>query len=71
MTTGRIAGNQNVREVGTRGLPVNLQTGATYTLAFGDEGGIIAHSGATAQTITIPANGTTAFPVGTAITIVI
>ena len=70
MTTGRIAGNQNVREVGTRGLPVNLQTGATYTLAFGDEGGIIAHSGATAQTITIPANGTTAFPVGTAVTIV-
>jgi len=70
MTTGRITGNQSVREVGTRGLPVNLQTGATYTLAFGDEGGIIAHSGATAQTITIPANGTTAFPVGTAITIV-
>lgn len=70
MTTGRITGNQSVREVGTRGLPVNLQTGATYTLAFGDEGGIIAHSGATALTITIPANASVAFPVGTAVTIV-
>lgn len=69
-TNGRIAGNQSVREVGTRGLPVNLQTGATYTLAFGDEGGIIAHSGATALTITIPANASVAFPVGTAVTIV-
>ena len=70
ITTGRITGNQSVREVGTRGLPVNLQTGATYTLAFGDEGGIIAHSGATALTITIPANASVAFPVGTAVTIV-
>jgi|694.fasta_scaffold58463_7 hypothetical protein len=70
LTTGRTVGNQSVREVGTRGLPVNLQTGATYTLAFGDEGGIIAHSGATALTITIPANGSVAFPVGTAVTIV-
>lgn len=69
-TNGRVTGSQSVREVGTRGLPVNSQTGATYTLAFGDEGGIIAHSGATAQTITIPANSSVAFPVGTAMTIV-
>lgn len=70
ITNGRATGGQSVREIGTRGLPVNVQTGATYTLAFGDEGGIIAHSGATAQTITIPANSSVAFPVGTAVTIV-
>lgn len=70
VTNGRVTGGATAREVGTRGLPVNSQTGATYTLAFGDEGGIIAHSGATAQTITVPANASVAFPVGTAVTII-
>ena len=69
-TNGRVTGSASAREVGTRGLPVNVQTGAAYTLALGDEGSIIAHSGATAQTITIPANSSVAFPVGTAVTVV-
>lgn len=69
LTTGRVTGASSVREVGTRGLPITTQDG-TYTFGFGDEGGIIRHTSATPHTYTIPANGTTAFPVGTAITVI-
>ena len=67
--TGRIVGAASAREVGTRGIPVTTQD-ASYQFALGDEGGIIRHSSASAHTYTIPANGSVAFPVGTAITIV-
>lgn len=55
--------------IGTRGVPFNSQTG-NYTLVLADSGLSIVHpSGAgSGDTFTIPANGSVAFPVGTAIT---
>lgn len=70
MHTGFVNGALSSRDIGYRGLPQNSQNGASYTLAAGDEGGMITHSGATALTITIPSNATVPFPVGTVVAIV-
>jgi hypothetical protein len=59
--TGTIAANS----IGFRGLPQNAQTGA-YPLVLGDAG---RHISITTGGVAIPANGTTAFPIGTAIAI--
>jgi len=52
-------------------IPQNSQSTA-YTLVIGDSGKQIFHPSAdtTARTFTIPANGTVAFPVGTAVTFI-
>ncbi len=56
--------------VGYLNIPQNAQTGS-YGLVLADAGKHIYHaSGAGAAAYTIPANGTIAFPIGTAITIV-
>jgi hypothetical protein len=57
--------------IGTRGVPQNSQS-AAYTLVLADAGRHILHPSAdtTARTFTIPANGSVAFPVGTAITFI-
>lgn len=57
--TGTIAANT----IGYRGLPANTKTGA-YTLVLADAGKIIPN---TTGGWAVPANGTTAFPVGTTI----
>lgn len=44
---------------------VRAETGATYTLALGDQNGIVTMSNASANTLTIPLNSSVAFPVGT------
>lgn len=67
--TGRATGSASVREIGTRGAPVQIQDVA-YQFAFGDEGSIVRHISATPHTYTIPANAGTAFPVGTIITVI-
>jgi len=55
--------------VGYKGLPQNAQT-SSYTLGLTDMGKDIYISGTTAtQTITIPANASVAFPIGTVIKI--
>lgn len=59
--TGTIAANT----IGFRGIPQNAQT-TGYTLALSDAG---RHISITTGGITVPANGTVAFPIGTAITI--
>ncbi len=59
--TGTIAADT----LGFRGLPQNSQT-ATYTLALADAG---KHISITTGGVVIPANGSVAFPVGTAIVI--
>ena len=59
--TGTIAADT----LGFRGLPQNAQT-ATYTLALTDAG---KHISITTGGVVIPANGSVAFPVGTAIVI--
>ena len=57
--------------VGFRTIPQNSQS-AAYTLVLDDSGKHILHPSAdtTARTFTIPANGSVAFPVGTAITFI-
>jgi len=57
--------------VGFKNIPQNSQS-AAYTLVLADSGKHILHPSAdtTARTFTIPANGSVAFPVGTAITFV-
>lgn len=59
--TGTIAADS----IGYRGLPQNSQTSG-YTLVLADAG---KHVSITTGNITIPANGSTAFPVGTTIVI--
>lgn len=48
-------------------LAINAQTGTTYTFVAADAGKLVTHSNAAAITATVPANATTAFPVGTQI----
>jgi hypothetical protein len=62
--------NDSADEPGYKGCPINTENG-NYTLALSDAGGIVRKSsGASGETITIPANSATAFPVGTVIVII-
>jgi hypothetical protein len=65
------AETQAADSIGTRGVPQNSKS-AAYTLVIEDAGKHILHPSAdtTARTFTIPANGTVAFPVGTAVTFI-
>ena len=67
--TGAITSADRADAFGYKGIPQNQQTSA-YTLVMSDNG---KHIYATAANfaITIPANSTTAFPIGAAITIVV
>lgn len=42
---------------------INAQTGTSYTLALSDEGNIVTMDNGSANTLTIPANGTIALPI--------
>ena len=64
-TTVLDAGTIGAAAPGFRGLPQNSQT-ATYTLALTDAG---KHISITTGGVVIPANGSVAFPVGTAVVI--
>jgi hypothetical protein len=57
--------------VGFMNIPFNSQS-AAYTTVLADSGKVIFHpsTDANARTFTIPANGTVAYPVGTAITFI-
>ena len=46
---------------------LNAQTGTTYTLALTDVAKVVTLSNAAAITLTVPPNGTVAFPIGTQI----
>jgi hypothetical protein len=50
-------------------IPLNGQTGTTYTLAIGDAGELVTLTNASAITLTVPTNATAPFAVGTQITI--
>lgn len=56
---------------GTAGttMPINTQTGTTYTLALGDAGYVVEMSNASANTLTVPTNASVAFPTGTVINV--
>lgn len=64
-TTLTVPGSVRVED----GAPVNQQTGTTYTLVAADAGKVVECSNASAITVTVPANATTAFAVGTIITL--
>jgi hypothetical protein len=49
---------------------INAQTGASYTLALSDEGNIVTMSNGSANTLTIPASASVAFPIPSIINIV-
>jgi hypothetical protein len=50
-------------------IPLNTQTGTTYTLAVGDAGELVTLSNASAITVTVPTNASVPFAIGTQITI--
>jgi hypothetical protein len=58
-------GTAGANTLGYRGLPLNAPAGA-YTLVLADQGGLVSVS---TGGVTIPANGTTAFPIGTTIAV--
>jgi hypothetical protein len=64
-STGGITSSNLADAVGYKGLPQNSQT-AAYTLALSDMG---KHISITTGGVVIPANGSVAFPIGSAVTI--
>lgn len=50
-------------------IPLNAQTGTTYTLVAGDAGNLVTLTNAAAITLTVPLNSSVAFAIGTQITI--
>jgi hypothetical protein len=50
-------------------IPLNGQTGTTYTFAEGDAGQLVTLTNAAAITLTVPTNATVPFAIGTQITI--
>jgi len=50
-------------------IPLNTQTGTTYTLVAGDAGDLVTLSNASAITLTVPTNASVPFAIGTQITI--
>jgi hypothetical protein len=69
-TWSSIAGGDATNNIGYLNIPQNAQTGS-YTLVLADSGKHIYHAtGAGAATYTIPANGSVAYPIGTAVSFV-
>ena len=64
-TVADATATSTAKSVGYLGTPINTQAG-TYTLVIGDAGKTIYAGG----NLTIPANGTVAFPVGTIINVI-
>lgn len=57
--------------IGYRQMPQNNQAAAaTYTLVLADDGKHVYLTGGTTNTLTVPANSSVAFPIGTVITVV-
>jgi hypothetical protein len=72
-TLGRTAAgilNIEGRDLALQEPGVNAQTGTSYTLTLADKGRIVTMSNAGANTLTIPADSTAAFPLGAVINIV-
>lgn len=65
-----IATTAFVTDAGTKVTGINTQTGTTYTLVLGDAGKTISMDNASSNTLTIPANASVAFAVGTRIDLV-
>ena len=68
--TGTIANGIGANTVGYLGVPQNPQTGASYTLTTADQGKHVYVNYSATANITIPANATTSFPIGTTIALI-
>ena len=68
--TGTIANGIGANTVGYLGVPQNSQTGASYTLTTADQGKHVYVNYSATANITIPANATTSFPIGTTIALI-
>jgi hypothetical protein len=64
--TGRIQGELTVTGALKNRIPANRQTSA-YTLVLADEGKLVETNVASANNLTVPANSSVAFPIGTQI----
>ena len=62
--------NATLEEAFTKFAGITTQTGTAYTLVIGDAGHLVTMNNAAANTLTIPANASVAFPVGTQIDVV-
>lgn len=63
--TGIIIDDDN--NVSGAGVQANIQTGTTYSLVLGDAGKLVTLNNDAPITVTVPANSSVAFPVGTVI----
>jgi len=63
------SGTPAANTVGFRGLPLNQQSGTSYTLVLNDIGKLLKITNTTPATITVPPNSSVAFPIGTTIVI--
>ena len=63
-----IATKYDATNINTAVVPINAQTGTTYTTVIGDAGSMVTLSNATAIACTIPPNASVAYPIGTVIT---
>jgi hypothetical protein len=77
ITGGNISNSTNVYStaagsyaIGFRQMPQNSQSGATYTLVLDDEGKSVYLTGTTTCTVTVPANASQAFPIGSVLTMI-
>lgn len=59
--------NASASEVGYKGVPYNTQSGS-YTCVLADAGSYIRYTGGGGHTLTIPANSSVAYPIGTVLT---
>lgn len=58
-----------VEDLGVARIRENVQTGSSYSLVLVDSGKILAMNSAAVQTVVLPANSTTALPVGFSVTV--
>jgi hypothetical protein len=56
--------------IGANVAGINSQTGTSYTLVIGDSGKLVSMDNSAANTLTVPENGSVAFPIGTVVNIV-
>ena len=65
-----VGDGSNELEFATSTAQFNQQTGTSYTIALSDKDKIVEMSNASANTLSIPTDATTNFPVGTQIVVV-
>lgn len=75
-TTGQVLAKADTSDYNTEWVdaantevPINTQTGTTYTLVLADKGKLIRMNNASAITLTVPTNASVAFPTGSVITV--